>query len=169
MDTVAAEQEIRLRANRPGDVGWIIHRHAVLYAREQGWHQRVEALAVSVMFDFLNSAHPDKERCWVAEREGEIVGSIMLTHKTDEVGQLRMLYVEPHVRGRGLGDRLMQTGIDFGREAGYKSVILWTTDNLHVARNLYVKKGFRLVQSEPHNDFGAPVRGEIWSLSFEQG
>lgn len=160
-------REARLRTHRPGDLGWILYRHGVLYTQEYGWNQHFESLVAEVAAQFLRSAHPDQERCWVAELEDEIVGAIMLTRKTDEVGQLRLLYVEPHARGHGVGDRLVQTCIDAARDAGYKSLTLFTTNVLLAVRKIYERKGFRLVRAEPHYDFGPALLGETWTLALD--
>lgn len=155
-----------LRPHRPGDIGWIIHRHGVLYAQEYGWDETFEALVAEIAAKFVQQLKPKRERCWVAEREGEIVGSVFLVQKSKTVGQLRLMYVEPKARGLGIGSRLADECLRFARHVGYRKVVLWTNSVLLAARHIYERAGFRLVHSEPHHSFGRDLIGETWELEL---
>lgn len=160
--------EIRLRRHRPGDVGWITHRQAVLYFKEYGWNEEYEALIARIMADFIDDHDPRRERCWVAERNGEIVGSIFCVRKTNAVAKLRLLYVEPAARGTGLGTRLVRECIRFARGAGYRTLTLWTNSVLTAARRIYEREGFILVAEEKHRMFGKSLVGQTWDLDLRR-
>jgi DNA-binding MarR family transcriptional regulator/N-acetylglutamate synthase-like GNAT family acetyltransferase len=151
-----------LRPHQPGDIGWITHRHGVLYAQEYGWDETFEALVAEVAAAFIKNFDPKKERCWIAEKDGEIVGSAFLVKKLPSVAKIRLVYVEPKARGLGIGARLTAECERFARQAGYKKITLWTNSILLAARHIYEKAGFRLVASEPHHSFGHDLVGETW-------
>ncbi len=157
---------VRLRTHRPGDLGWIVHRHGALYAQEYGYDERFEAIVARVAGDFLTNFDPTRERCWLADRNGEILGSVMLVKKSPTVAKLRLLYLEPHARGLGLGRRLVQECIDFARSAGYRRITLWTQSSLTAARHIYEKTGFRMTGSKVHADFGPREAAETWDLDL---
>ena len=155
-----------LRPHQPGDIGWIIHRHGALYAQEYGWDETFEALVGEIAAKFIKEFDPKREGCWIAERDGEIVGSVFLVKKSARVAKLRLMYVEPKARGLGIGSRMVQECIRFARHVGYRKITLWTNSVLVAARHIYKKAGFRLVAEEPHHSFGHDLVGETWELKL---
>jgi GNAT superfamily N-acetyltransferase len=171
---------IRL-ADQPGDLGWIVMAHGELYAREHGWDTTFEALVARIVADYAVSHDSAREAAWVAEADGTRVGCIVLVTASDKTGddkpaddktgddrtaQLRVLLVDPAARGGGLGRRLVDTVIDFARDAGYERMVLWTNDVLTAAARVYLKAGFVLTSADPHHSYGADLVGQNYELKL---
>jgi GNAT superfamily N-acetyltransferase len=164
--TVGSEPAFTLRPHRPGDMGWIVHRQAVLYAEEYGWDNQFEALVAEIVAQFIKTYDPQRERCWIAERNGAVVGSVFVVKDTPDTAKLRLLYVESSARGLGIGQRLVQECTNFARQASYKRLTLWTNSVLVSARRIYEAAGFRLVEEERHRSFGHNLIGQYWTLDL---
>jgi DNA-binding MarR family transcriptional regulator/N-acetylglutamate synthase-like GNAT family acetyltransferase len=153
-----------LRPHRPGDMGWVASRHGALYADEYGLNHMMEVYVAEVVAKFLRDFDPAREHCWIAEQDGAPIGSVMLVKESETVGRLRMLIVEPKARGLGVGRRLVEECIRFARQAEYSELTLWTHSILIAARRIYDSVGFRIVDTEVHDEFGPELVGETWSL-----
>jgi DNA-binding MarR family transcriptional regulator/GNAT superfamily N-acetyltransferase len=160
--TDRVEPACRLRPPRAGDLGWVVARHGAIYADEYGWGPRFEALVADIVAQFARSHDPSRECCFIAELAGEPVGSAFVVRSTGKVAKLRLLMVEPGARGRGIGRRLVEQSLEFARDAGYKSMELWTQKVLKSARKIYLDMGFKLVISQRHRTWGDDVIGETW-------
>jgi DNA-binding MarR family transcriptional regulator/N-acetylglutamate synthase-like GNAT family acetyltransferase len=159
--------EIVLRAHRPGDMGWVLERHAALYYEQDGWGAAFEALVAGIVKEFLERFDPARERCWIAERGGERVGCVFVVKQSATAAKLRLLLVEPSARGAGLGRRLVEECIAFSREKGYRKLVLWTHAHLKSARAIYRQTGFRkLPKTEVHDTFGPKAVSEFWELKL---
>jgi DNA-binding MarR family transcriptional regulator/GNAT superfamily N-acetyltransferase len=158
-----------LRPHQPGDMGWIVHRQAILYAEEYGWDGTYEALAAEVAAQFIKNYDPKRERAWVAEKDGERVGAVFVAKESDAVAKLRLLHVEPEARGLGIGKRLVAECVRFARQAGYQKMTLWTQSILHAARHIYKLAGFQVVREEKHHSFGKDLTAETWELKLKGG
>jgi DNA-binding MarR family transcriptional regulator/GNAT superfamily N-acetyltransferase len=157
-----------LRQHQPGDLGWIVARQGVLYVDEYGWDGTYEGLAAEVAAQFIKNYDPKRERCWIAEKDGERVGAVLVVKVSDELAQLRLLHVEPEARGLGIGKRLVEECIRFARQAGYGKMALWTQSILDTARHIYKQAGFRVVRKEQHHSFGKDLKAETWELDLRQ-
>jgi GNAT superfamily N-acetyltransferase len=155
-----------LRAPTFGDFGWIVARHGMLYAEEFGWDESFEGLVAGIVADFAKQNDPKRERCWIAEMDGENAGCIFLVRDSDEVARIRLLLVDPKARGLHLGARLVDECIKFARAAGYRRITLWTHAELVAARKIYASRGFTLTTSEKKRSFGKDVVSEHWDLQF---
>jgi GNAT superfamily N-acetyltransferase len=159
-------EPLTLREPRPGDFGWVVSRHGALYAEEYNFNQRFEGLVAEVVAGFVKNFDPERERCWIAEKDGAPVGSAFLVKESKAEAKLRLLLVEPSARGLGVGRRLVGECIVSARALGYGKISLWTQSILIAARHIYARSGFRLVRSEPHKGFGYPLVGEYWELAL---
>jgi N-acetylglutamate synthase-like GNAT family acetyltransferase len=153
-----------LRQHGPGDIGSVIHLHGKLYAQELGWNEQFEAVVAEIAAKFLRNYDPACERCWIAELDGQVVGSVFLVKQSKRVARLRLLLVDPKARGLGLGERLVSECVSFARQAGYRKITLWTNRILSAARHIYKKAGFCKVSEEPHHAYGHHLIGETWEL-----
>jgi DNA-binding MarR family transcriptional regulator/ribosomal protein S18 acetylase RimI-like enzyme len=165
-DRTMQAEPYHLRDLQAGDIGWIIHRQALLYHQEYGWDLSYEALVAEILGSFVKSFDPAAERAWIAGRDQRILGSVFLVRASDKIAKLRLLYVEPSARGLGIGRRLVDECIAFARAKGYATLTLWTNDVLVSARKIYQAAGFRLTLEEQHHSFGKDLTGQTWELAL---
>ena len=155
-----------LRPPEPGDLGWIVHSHGVLYEREFGWGAPFEGLVADIVGGFAKNFDAAMEGCWIAERDGTKVGSVLLVKKEPDVAQLRLLLVDPAARGLGIGGKLVRACTEFARDVGYQSIVLWTNADLDSARRIYAAEGYHKVREENHEGFGVDFIGEYWEMTL---
>jgi DNA-binding MarR family transcriptional regulator/GNAT superfamily N-acetyltransferase len=156
----------RLRALRSGDIGWIIHRQGLFYNQLYRWDIQYEALVAKILSEFVTNLDSQKENAWIAETDGVVSGSVFLVKETQHTARLRLLFVEPSSRGSGLGKQLVRQCTEFSRLAGYQKIVLWTQSNLTAARHIYQSEGYKLINTEPHTNFGIDHIGETWMLDL---
>jgi DNA-binding MarR family transcriptional regulator/GNAT superfamily N-acetyltransferase len=162
----ATTPRITLRKHRSGDMGWLVYRHAVVYRQEFGWNEEFEALVAEILAAFIRNYDPKRERCWIADRNGVAVGSVFLVKETDQIGRLRLLFVDPSARGLGIGRKLVDACVELARKVGYRKVTLWTNDVLVSARRIYQAAGFRLVKQWDDRAFGKDLVGQDWEIEL---
>ena len=155
-----------LRPHRPGDMGFVVGRHGALYAQEYGWGIAFEGLVAEIVAVFIRDFDARRECCWIAEIDGNPVGSVFVVKHSARTAKLRLLIVEPGARGLGIGARLVAEALRFARSAGYAEMTLWTQSILVAARRIYQDAGFRLVKAEPHASFGTELIGETWEATL---
>jgi DNA-binding MarR family transcriptional regulator/GNAT superfamily N-acetyltransferase len=162
----AAARTVVLRDPRPGDMGWVVQQHGEIYAREYGWTVEFEALVAGIASQMIKAHDPAWERGWIAELNGERVGSVFVVRRSKTVAQLRLLILSPRARGLGLGAQLTDECLAFARAKGYKKMMLWTNSCLAAARGIYAKRGFQLTATEPYHGYGHDLVGETWELKL---
>ncbi|PRA32892.1 bifunctional helix-turn-helix transcriptional regulator/GNAT family N-acetyltransferase [Pseudomonas poae] len=155
-----------LRDPQPGDMGLVVQQQSALYAREYHWNWEFEALIAEIVAKYLREFDPARERCWIAEKDGVMVGSVFVIRHDDTTAKLRMLYVDASARGMGIGQRLVDECLRFARHAGYTRMLLWTVDILTDARKLYQKAGFELIEEEPVESFGKSLVSQTWARAL---
>ena len=150
----------------PGDIGYLVYLHGVLYARECGWDHTFEAYVAGPLSEFAKS-HSERERIWIAEKEGTIVGSVAIVDASDGKAQLRWLLLHPDLRGYGIGRSLVEGALWFCRECGYRSVFLWTEGGLKAAAQLYETVGFQMTEDKTHRLWGAAVTEQRYDMELK--
>jgi GNAT superfamily N-acetyltransferase len=163
---IMSEKSVKLRAPRAGDMGRVVQLHGELYAKEFGYDATFEALVAEIVAGFVRDFRPRRERCWIAERGGKVVGSVFLVRASPAVAKLRLLIIHPSARGQGLGRRLTRACIRFARRAGYRRLRLWTQGHLTAARAIYQSENFRLISRRKHVSFGKRLTAEVWELGL---
>ncbi|MFC6464652.1 GNAT family N-acetyltransferase [Marinilactibacillus sp. GCM10026970] len=161
-------QAYTIRTHQLGDMGWITYRHAMTVALDYGWGQPFESMIGEISAQFLKTYDPDKERCFIAERDGKMLGCVFVVNAGKQTAKLRLLFVEPEARGLGLAKRLVDEVVQFSREAGYEKVLLWTMQMLGSARHVYRKAGFEVISEEINTEFGENLVSETWELRLTE-
>jgi len=165
-DSPPRQRTVMLRDPRPGDFGWVVQQHGELYAREWGYNEEFEALVATIVAKYIDKFEPTREKCWIAEVDGERAGSVFLVRRSATTAQLRLLILTPAARGLGLGARLTDECIAFARATGYRKIVLWTQSHLLTARRIYQTRGFHIVQAERNDAYGKQLTSETWELKL---
>ncbi|HEX6508036.1 MAG TPA: helix-turn-helix domain-containing GNAT family N-acetyltransferase [Chloroflexota bacterium] len=166
LEGIPPSRSFVLRPLGPGDFGWVVYRHGILYSEEYGWDETFEALVARIVADYVDRRDPRREAAWIAEVNGEPVGCVFCVKRDESTAQLRLLLVEPSARGMGIGSRLVEECLRLARRAGYERIMLWTNDVLVEARRIYQRAGFQLIDEEPHHSFGHDLVGQNWSRAL---
>ncbi|WP_089841082.1 GNAT family N-acetyltransferase [Granulicella pectinivorans] len=168
MENEGTTKPFVLRSHRVGDMGWAVHREGLGYFEEYGWDEHFEGLVAQIVADFIRNFDAERERCWMAEVNGQSVGHVFLVKHPDEEGtaKLRLLFIEKSARGLGLGHALVGECVSFARAAGYRRIVLWTQSMLGAAIRIYERAGFRLIAEEPHRSFGHDLVAQTWELTL---
>ena len=153
-----------LRPPAAGDFGWVVQRHGAIYAQEYGWNEEFEALVAEIVARFIRNFDAKRERCWIAESDGENAGCVFVVKRSERVAQLRCLLVEPAARGRRIGESLVGECIRFARQHGYRKMMLWTNSVLHAAGRIYERYGFELIEEERQHIFGHDLVSQTWEV-----
>jgi DNA-binding MarR family transcriptional regulator/predicted GNAT family acetyltransferase len=153
---------VQLRALEPGDAGWIIARHAALYAADEGFDTSFEALVAEILAAFIRSHDPARERGWIAVRGDQRLGSIFCVAGADGTAKLRLFFVEKAARGSGLAQQMLDTCLTFARAAGYPRMRLWTHESHRAAGRLYARNGFALIDRRATRSFGQDLVEQTW-------
>jgi DNA-binding MarR family transcriptional regulator/GNAT superfamily N-acetyltransferase len=167
-DAAPGQQPYVIRSLRPGDLGWVVHRHGLIYSQEFGWDESFEALVARVAAEYVERRDESRDNAWIAEVDGHPAGCVFCVKQDEKVARLRLLLVEPRARGMGIGARLVDECIRFAKRAGYEQVTLWTNDVLVSARRIYEAAGFRLIHEGPHHSFGHDLVGQDWLLDVDE-
>lgn len=162
----APDKSFILRPPNAGDFGWVVQKNGEIYAEEYNWNEEYEGLVAGIVADFIKNFDPKRERCWIAEKDGQNIGAVFLVKKDETTAKLRLLIVDREARGLGVGGRLVEECTRFARRAGYQKITLWTNSILSAARHLYTKEGYKIVETESHHIFGHDLTSETWELEL---
>jgi GNAT superfamily N-acetyltransferase len=144
---------IEVREAELGDHGWVLERHAHLFEDQERWGEPFIAMIARLIADYLADHDPEHEAAWVAELDGERAGAVYCVRRSEEVAQLRLLFVDVEARGHGVGGKLVEECIAFARERGYERMMLSTVSPLASARRIYDAAGFKQTKEEPDPAF----------------
>lgn len=158
--------QIILRKFTADDAPWLVEQHGVLYAKAEGFDETFGPLVASILEDFIGHHDPERERGWIAEQNGQRLGSIFCVRADETTAKLRLFLLVPESRGKGLGKRLLKTCMGFARDAGYAQMVLWTHESHTAACALYAANGWELVDSKPVHSFGVDLVEQSWKITL---